>query len=114
MGKHRFDPDPQALAILRKLRDAGFEAYFCGGCVRDSLMGRQPEDWDITTSATPEQIEAIFPRTLAVGKSFGVTIVIEEGKTTREELKSVMDLLQTTPVIGTVLNKSHERMVSRY
>ena len=83
MGEQRFDPDPQALAILRKLREAGFEAYFCGGCVRDSLMGRQPEDWDIATGATPEQIEAIFPKTLAVGRSFGVVIVM----TTRGKLQ---------------------------
>ncbi|MDO8624356.1 MAG: HD domain-containing protein [bacterium] len=48
-------------SISSKLRDAGFEAYLVGGCVRDLLLGRSPKDWDITTFATPEQIQAIFP-----------------------------------------------------
>jgi poly(A) polymerase/tRNA nucleotidyltransferase (CCA-adding enzyme) len=47
--------------ILRSLTEAGFEAYIVGGCVRDLLLGRTPKDWDITTNALPEQIQAIFP-----------------------------------------------------
>ena len=43
------------------LRKAGFETYLVGGCVRDLLIGREPKDWDITTNATPEQIQAVFP-----------------------------------------------------
>jgi len=43
------------------LRKAGFESYLVGGCVRDLLIGREPKDWDITTNATPEQIQAVFP-----------------------------------------------------
>ena len=46
--------------ILNKLREAGFEAYVVGGCVRDSLLGREPKDWDITTAATPEEIKEVF------------------------------------------------------
>ena len=46
--------------ILNKLREAGFEAYVAGGCVRDSLLGRTPKDWDITTAATPEEIKEVF------------------------------------------------------
>lgn len=48
-------------AVSQGLRDAGFEAYLVGGCVRDLLVARQPRDWDITTNATPEQIQAVFP-----------------------------------------------------
>jgi putative nucleotidyltransferase with HDIG domain len=80
MGTCKFKPDPVALAVLRQLRDADFETYFCGGCVRDTLTGREPVDWDIATAATPDEIEGLFPRTLAVGKSFGVMIVVAEGQ----------------------------------
>ena len=48
--------------IIGTLRGAGFEAWAVGGCVRDSLLGRTPEDWDITTSAMPEQTKALFDR----------------------------------------------------
>ncbi|MCX6786394.1 MAG: HD domain-containing protein [Candidatus Kaiserbacteria bacterium] len=47
--------------VSAKLRNAGFEAYLVGGCVRDLLVGKEPKDWDITTNATPEQIQAVFP-----------------------------------------------------
>jgi putative nucleotidyltransferase with HDIG domain len=80
MGKATFKPDPIALGVLRKLRSAGFETYFCGGCVRDTLIGRVPVDWDIATAATPGETEALFSRTLVVGKSFGVIIVVEQGQ----------------------------------
>ena len=49
--------------VLAVLNSAGFEAYLVGGCVRDHLMSRVPNDYDITTSATPEEIVALFPRT---------------------------------------------------
>jgi len=53
---------PKAVAeVSRKLRDAGYEAYLVGGCVRDMLLNREPKDWDITTNARPEQIQAVFP-----------------------------------------------------
>ena len=50
--------------IIAILEQAGYEAYVVGGCVRDSVLGREPEDWDITTSASPEQVKALFPRTI--------------------------------------------------
>ena len=50
--------------IITTIQAAGFEAYAVGGCVRDSLLGRIPDDWDITTSAKPEQIKALFARTI--------------------------------------------------
>jgi len=56
-----------------------FAAYWVGGCVRDRLLGREPEDFDIATSAVPEQIEAVFQRTIPVGRQFGVIIVLEDG-----------------------------------
>jgi poly(A) polymerase len=64
-----------ATAIVRDLAEAGFEAYFAGGCVRDRLMGHEPEDYDIATSARPEQVRQVFPRAHAVGEHFGVMLV---------------------------------------
>ena len=63
--------------ILHTLEEAGFEAYAVGGCVRDSLLGREPDDWDITTSARPQQVKAVFPRTIDTGIQHGtVTVMI--------------------------------------
>lgn len=67
-----------ATRIVRCLHDAGHSAFWVGGCVRDFLLGREPEDYDIATSALPEQVETLFPRTVAVGRKFGVMVVVEE------------------------------------
>jgi poly(A) polymerase len=64
-----------ALHILRELRAAGYEAYLAGGCVRDLLLGREPKDYDVATSATPDVVLGLFPRTFAVGAHFGVVLV---------------------------------------
>lgn len=76
-------PDPDlarqfALEVVEKLRAAGHEALWAGGCVRDELLGLPPKDFDVATSATPEQIREIFGRrrTLAIGASFGVITVL--------------------------------------
>lgn len=61
--------------VTNRLKQAGFEAYLAGGCVRDLLMNREPNDFDVATSATPDQIEALFPKSIAVGKAFGVIIL---------------------------------------
>ena len=53
--------------IIDTFIQAGYEAYAVGGCVRDSILGRTPEDWDITTSAEPMEIKALFPRTIDTG-----------------------------------------------
>ena len=66
-----------ALGIVRRLQGAGFAAFWVGGCVRDFLLGREPGDYDIVTSALPEQIERFFKRTIAVGRKFGVMVVVE-------------------------------------
>lgn len=68
-----------SLDVLKKIRDAGFTAFFAGGSVRDKLLGRTPKDYDIATSALPEQVEGLFPKTVAVGKAFGVIMVVQDG-----------------------------------
>ena len=68
-----------ALHILAELRSAGFEAYLAGGCVRDLLLGREPHDYDVATSATPDLVLKMFPRTFAVGAHFGVVLVSTYG-----------------------------------
>ena len=66
--------------ILKKLNDAGHEAYAVGGCIRDAILGRTPNDWDITTSALPEQVKALFRRTIDTGIQHGtVTVLLREG-----------------------------------
>ena len=65
--------------IIDMLSHAGFEAYAVGGCVRDSMLGRIPGDWDITTSASPEQVKQLFPRTVDTGIQHG-TVTVLEGK----------------------------------
>lgn len=66
-----------ALEVVRRIRQAGFEALWAGGCVRDRLLGLVPKDYDVATSATPDQIQQLFGhrRTLAIGASFGVISV---------------------------------------
>lgn len=70
---------PQGAAwVLKQLRDAGYEAYVVGGCVRDSLLHRMPDDWDITTSAKPEDTKRIFRRTVDTGIQHGtVTVMVD-------------------------------------
>jgi poly(A) polymerase len=64
--------------ICSTLRGAGYRAYFVGGCVRDILLGREPADYDVSTEATPDRVEQIFPNSLTVGAQFGVVVVIAE------------------------------------
>src|SRR5260370_32281416 len=65
-----------AIDVVRRLRAAGFEALWAGGCVRDELLGLVPKDYDIATDARPEQVRGLFRRTIAVGESFGVVEVL--------------------------------------
>jgi poly(A) polymerase len=64
-----------AVEVARGLLDAGHETYFAGGCVRDRLLGSEPDDFDIATSATPEEVRRVYPRAHGVGESFGVMLV---------------------------------------
>src|ERR1035437_10218554 len=76
-------PDsPRAIAeeIVATLQQAGFAAFWVGGCVRDFLLGREPQDFDIATDAKPEQVEGLFRKTIPVGRKFGVMIVVEGGQ----------------------------------
>jgi poly(A) polymerase len=65
-----------AISIVKRLREAGHIAYFNGGCVRDMVRGVEPQDIDIATSATPEQVQALFSKTVPVGAAFGVILVL--------------------------------------
>ena len=66
--------------IIDRFEDEGFEAYIVGGCVRDSVLGKTPNDWDITTNAKPEQIKALFGRTLDIGIKHGTVVVMMGGE----------------------------------
>jgi poly(A) polymerase len=75
-----------ALHIIATLRERGYEAYFAGGCVRDLLLAREPADYDIATSATPDVVLDMFPRTFAVGAHFGVVLVSGGSENPSKEL----------------------------
>lgn len=65
--------------IIDTISNAGFEAYAVGGCIRDSILGREPNDWDVTTSATPQQVKALFRRTIDTGIQHGtVTVMLDK------------------------------------
>lgn len=70
---------PIATSIVKRLVDAGFEAYFAGGWVRDFLLKRPSDDIDIATSATVEEVQNLFSKTIPVGVAFGIVIVVEQG-----------------------------------
>ena len=71
---------PEAVtSIIHTLQEAGYEAYAVGGCVRDSILGRLPDDWDITTSAKPEEVKKLFRRTVDTGIQHGtVTVMVDK------------------------------------
>ena len=68
-----------ATHIVKILKDRGFEAYWAGGSVRDQLMGQDPKDYDIATSAKPDEVKKLFQKTIPVGEKFGVVIAVLEG-----------------------------------
>lgn len=78
-GSVRISVPPGAERVIGTLRSAGYEAFAVGGCVRDSLLGREPQDWDVTTSARPEQVKALFPRTVDTGLQHG-TVTVMQGR----------------------------------
>src|SRR6266568_7305509 len=73
-------PCDRATNIVRRLHAAGHTAFWVGGCVRDYLLGREPGDYDVATSALPQQVERLFERTIPVGQKFGVMLVVEGGR----------------------------------
>ena len=88
MTKHITLPE-DVNALLQTLNNGGYEAYIVGGCVRDSILGRIPQDWDITTSALPEQTKALFPHTFDTGIQHG-TITVVLNKTNYEITTGIM------------------------
>ena len=72
--------ETSARASVARLQAAGFTALYAGGCVRDHLRGTEPHDYDIATDAKPEQVQALFRRTVAVGAQFGVICVMDEDR----------------------------------
>lgn len=80
MADFHIEMPPAAMRIIDRLQEAGYEAYIVGGCVRDSLLGRTPEDWDITTSALPEQVKALFRRTVDTGIQHGTVTVMDKNE----------------------------------
>src|SRR5258705_4816584 len=82
--------DPDADRVVRKITRAGFKAYLVGGCVRDLLVHRTPKDWDVATSATPNEIKSTFRNSRIIGRRFRLGPVIFwakiiEGLTIRAE-----------------------------
>ena len=71
-------PKDLAISIVETLRQRGYSAYLAGGCVRDMLLGISPKDYDVATSARPEEVMEVFPETYAVGAQFGVVLVPEQ------------------------------------
>lgn len=88
--------------IIRKLEEHGFEAYAVGGCVRDTILGREPMDWDITTSALPNQVKEIFNRTIDTGLQHGTVTVM---------LKSVGYEVTTYRIDGEYTDNRHPQSV---
>lgn len=78
----KIDLPKNARFIVERLQDSGHSCYAVGGCVRDSLRGVEPHDWDFTTSATPDEIERVFEgfKTVTIGKRYGTIAVILDGK----------------------------------
>lgn len=89
--KQSFDIPSEVKIVTEGLESAGFEAYVVGGCVRDLLTGKTPKDWDVTTNATPEEIQNIFPDTFYENK-FG-TVGVENKETENDNLK----VIEVTP-----------------
>jgi len=81
-----------ATDVVRTLRQANHQAYLVGGCVRDLLLGREPEDFDVSTDATPDEVMRLFPQTYAVGAKFGVVLVPVEAPTTNDQRPTTIEV----------------------
>ena len=96
--------------IIQSLEKSGFEAYIVGGCVRDAVLGREPEDWDITTSARPEEVKSIFRTTVDTGIEHGTVTVLLPKDVTGEEVRSFE--LTTFRIDGEYEDSRHPKRVS--
>ena len=89
-----------AIKIIATLRAAGHQAFLAGGCVRDLLVGREPKDYDVATSATPDVVLEMFPRTFAVGAHFGVVLVADSAGFTGADASDQTDEEASKPEYG--------------
>jgi len=89
-----------AIKIIATLRAAGHQAFLAGGCVRDLLLGREPKDYDVATSATPDVVLEMFPRTFAVGAHFGVVLVADSAGFTGADASDQTDEEASKPEYG--------------
>ena len=103
-----------AVGMVRRMRERGYDAYFVGGCVRDMLMGREQHEYDIATSARPEEVSALFHRVVPVGKQFGVMLVIEEGHAFHvATFRSDMEYRDGRKPTGVVFSSAREDVLRR-
>ncbi len=101
----------EVMQVLKQLTDADFEAYIVGGCVRDLIMDMEPKDWDVTTNATPEQIQEIFPDSFYENEFGTVGVKTRTGADSRvaKQIKSSLDVIEVTTyrLETTYSNKRH-------
>lgn len=103
-----------ALALVERLKQRGFEAYFVGGCVRDMLMGKEPLDHDVATSARPNEIAGMFSHVVPVGEQFGVMLVIEDGHAFQvATFRSDMEYLDGRKPSGVRFSSAREDVLRR-
>ena len=86
-----------AISIIKTLRQHGFQAYLAGGCVRDLLLNREPADYDVATSATPNEVMEIFPESYAVGAQFGVVLIPQHSS------------VPSVPPVVNAVSENHQR-----
>ena len=105
---------PAALRVYETLREAGEETLLAGGAVRDHLLGRPAKDFDIASSATPDRVEALFPRTVLVGAQFGVARVIEpDGEVEVVTFRTDLDYLDGRHPVGVCFSTPEEDAIRR-
>ncbi len=102
-----------ALTVLRTLEEHGYKGHLVGGCVRDILKDKKPKDWDIATDAKPDQIQALFPKTV-YENAFGTVAVIFENKGEIDNIDPTATVIEVTPyrAEGTYSDKRHPDSVS--
>src|SRR3989338_8882952 len=87
---------PEVVRVTESLEKAGFEAWIVGGCVRDLLLGRTPKDWDVTTNATPEEVQAAFPHTYYTNE-FGTVGVVNDPPAGGQAIDESLKVIEVTP-----------------
>ena len=80
MSEYQMTMPQEVVRIINTLEQHGYEAYAVGGCVRDAMLGREPEDWDITTSAKPLEVKGLFRKTIDTGLQHGTITVMVNGE----------------------------------